>query len=67
MTKATTVQAAQDVVALTVNEDTITVNVQPQTTSIEVSSAVATGASSIPFTGTGTLASSGIFQMLYKL
>lgn len=59
MTKATTVQAAQDVVALTVNEDTITVNVQPQTTSIEVSSAVATGASSIPFTGTGTLASSG--------
>ena len=59
MGKATTIQATQDVVALTVNEDTITVNVEPQTTQIEISSAVASGASTIPFSGTGTLAGSG--------
>jgi len=59
MGKSTTVQATQEKVALTINEDTITVNVQPQTTQIEVSSAVATGASNIPFTGTGTLSTSG--------
>jgi hypothetical protein len=59
MAKATTVHATQEKVALTINEDTITVNVQPQTTQIEVSSAVATGASNIPFTGQGTLSSTG--------
>ena len=59
MGKATTVTAEQDVIALTINDDNITVNVQPQTTSIEVSSAVAAGATAIPFTGTGTLASTG--------
>ena len=59
MGKSTTVQATQEKVALTINEDTITVNVQPQTTSVEVSSAVATGASNIPFTGTGTLSTTG--------
>ncbi len=59
MGRATTIQATQDVVALTVNEDTITVNVEPQTTQIEISSAVASGASNIPFSGTGTLADSG--------
>lgn len=59
MAKATTIQATQEKVALTINEDTITVNVQPQTTQIEVSSAVAAGASNIPFTGQGTLSSTG--------
>ena len=59
MAKATTIQASQDVVALTINDDNIVVNVQPQVTAIEVSSAVAAGASAIPFTGTGTLSSTG--------
>lgn len=44
---------------VTVNEDTVTVTVQPQTTSVSVSSAVAQGASNIPFEGTGTVASAG--------
>ena len=44
---------------VTVNEDTVTVTVQPQTTSVSVSSAVAQGASNIPFSGTGTVASAG--------
>ena len=42
---------------VTVNEDTVTVTVEPQTTSVSVSSAVAQGASNIPFEGTGTVAS----------
>lgn len=44
---------------VTVSEDTVTVTVQPQTTSVSVSSAVAQGASNIPFSGTGTVASAG--------
>ena len=44
---------------VTVNEDTVTVTVQPQTTSVSVSSAVAQGASNIPFEGTGTVATAG--------
>ena len=59
MAKSTTVQASQDVVAVTINDNNVTVNVVPQVTAIEVSSAIAASATAIPFTGTGTLSSTG--------
>tara|TARA_Y100001937_G_scaffold107219_1_gene149698 strand:+ start:565 stop:963 length:399 start_codon:yes stop_codon:yes gene_type:complete len=45
--------------SVTIDGGDITVNVTPRTTSVSVSSAVATGAENIPFSGTGTVASAG--------
>lgn len=45
--------------SVTVNDDSVTVNVSPKQTSVAVSSAVATGADNIPFSGTGTVSQAG--------